>query len=116
MLFETRFHKKVLLVLGKFHIAKMRVFFRNFDLPHFCTVFSPICGTQKKMGPGTRNQGFWDLLAHFEVQGARNFVVRDASGVGVCGEYHGVKCRVNDVFLRCVFEWYDAKSQDHCSK
>ena len=33
------------------------IFFRNFGSPHFCTVFSTICGTVVKqiMGPGVRN-------------------------------------------------------------
>ena len=28
---------------------------------------------KKKKEPRARNQGFWDLLVHFEVQGARKF-------------------------------------------
>ena len=36
--------------------------------------------------------------------------------VFVCGECHGVVNDVlHDVFLRCVFERHDAKSQDHCA-
>ena len=57
-----------------------------------------------KMGPGARFQGFWDPLAHFDVQEARNFwfgwsvteqqvlprVVCLCGAVGVCGECHRV--------------------------
>ena len=56
------------------------------------------------MSHGARFQGFWDFLAHFEVEECRNFLVRNASqnsmllprvvclcgSVGVCGECHGV--------------------------
>ena len=31
------------------------------------------------MSQGARNQGFWDLLSLLEIQGARIFLVRDAS-------------------------------------
>ena len=84
----------------------MRIF-SKFRAPHFCTVFSTICGTvvKKKMSQWARFQGFWDLLAHFEVEEARNFgseyvsqnsrvlprVVCLCGAVGVCGECHGVK-------------------------
>ena len=57
------------------------------------------------MSQGARNPGFWDLLAHFEVQGARNLwfgmrhknsrvlprVVCLCGAVCVCGECRGVK-------------------------
>ena len=125
MLFNTSCFKNVFLTQGKVHFAKMFFFFfRNFEPPHFCTVFYHLRhGRQKKMSQGARNQGFWDRFRELE------FFVQDASqnitvlprvvclcgAVGLCGECHGVKWRDNDVFLRCVFAWYDAESQDHCS-
>ena len=65
------------------------------------------------MSQGDCFQSFWDFLAHFEVD---FFWFRDVSpnsrvlprvvclcgAVSVHGECHGVKRRVNDVFLRCV--------------
>ena len=74
MLFETRFYKHVLLVKEKMHIAKMRIF-SKFRVPSFlhCVFYHLRHGRQKKkMRPGSRFQGFWDFLGHFEVQGARN--------------------------------------------
>ena len=44
MLIETRFYENVLHTKGKVHITKTHIF-RNFELPHVCTVFSTICGT-----------------------------------------------------------------------
>ena len=44
-LFDTSCFKNLLLTKGKVHIAKMHIFVKNFDPPHFCTVFSTICGT-----------------------------------------------------------------------
>ena len=69
--------------------SQKSVFFRNFGPPHFCTVFSTILS-------------FWDPLAHFEIEGGRNFgsgyvsqnsrfyhVLSCLCGVvGVCGECH----------------------------
>ena len=66
MLFETQFF---------FFDRKLHICFRNFELLHFCTLFSTICGTvvKNKMSQGARFQGFCDFLAHFEVEGGRNF-------------------------------------------
>ena len=66
------------------------------------------------MRQGARFQGFWYLLAHFEVEVHRNFWFRDMSqnsrvlqrvvclcgAVGVCGECHGVS---NDVSYEVFF-------------
>ena len=43
MLFDTFCFNNLLLTQGKVHIAKI-YFFRNL-VPHFCIVFSTICGT-----------------------------------------------------------------------
>ena len=77
-------------------------------------MFSTICGTvvKKKMNQGAGNQGFCDAVAHFEVQGARNF------GVGmshkIAGFYHVLSVSVvpsvfvesamesNDVLITCL--------------
>ena len=115
MLFETRFYKHVLLVEEKnAHRKNAYFFFRKFEPPHFCTVFSTICGTvvkKKKMSQGSRFQGFWDFLGHFEVQGARNcwFEMRHK----IAGFYHVLSVSVvpsvsvetamesNDVLMTC---------------
>ena len=68
----------------------MRIFFRNFELPHVCTVFFTICGTvvKKKMSQGARFHSFWDLLAHFEDQRLEIF------GTGMCDRNSSVLPRV----------------------
>ena len=84
-------------------------FFRNFESPHFCTVFSTICGTVVE-NIMARFQGFWDPWPT-----ARNFLyggcVTEQQGfttcrlclwccVSVCGECHGVS---NDVSYEVFF-------------
>ena len=66
MSFDTSSLKNVLLTHGNVHIAKMRIF-RNFEHPHFCTVFSTICCTvvKKNSEPRARFQGFWKPLDPF---------------------------------------------------
>ena len=39
-------------------------------------MFSTICGKKKLMSQGDRFQGFWNILAHFEVEGGSKFLVR----------------------------------------
>ena len=79
MLFETPCFKNLLLTKGNVHIAKMIVF-SKFRFPSFlhCVFYHLRHGRQKKkMSRGARFQGFWDFLAHFEVEGGRNFSCRD---------------------------------------
>ena len=82
------------------------------------------------MSQGARFQGLWDFLADFEAEECRNFWF--GMRHKVAGFYHMLSVSVvpsvsveialesndvlNDIFLRCVFERYDVKSQDHCSK
>ena len=119
MLFETRFYNAFFF------------FFENSSTLMFALCFPPSAGTPQTKN-GLRGQlssffGFsWPIL---RFRGPK-FLFRDVSqnsrvlprvfclcgAVGVCGECHGVKWRVNDVFVRCVFERHTSKSHDHCSK
>ena len=69
MLFDTSCFKNLLLTPGEVHLATMRFFFfRKFAHPHFCTVFSTICGTvveENEETQGDRNLFFgtpWPIL------------------------------------------------------
>ena len=57
------------------------IFFEFFGPLIFVTVFSAICGTvveKNDKNTGGSKLGFWDPLAHSEVEGSRNF------GSGIC--------------------------------
>ena len=100
------------------HIAKCSFFFffRNFELPHFCTVFSTICGTVKKkiLSQGARFQSFWDFLAHFEVQGARHFWF--GMRHKIAGFYHELSVSVVPlVSVKSVMESNDVSMTRFCA-
>ena len=109
MLFETRFYKHVLLTYGRVHFLNVRIF-SKFRSCHFCTVFSTICGTV--VAKVIEIYGFWDFLAHFEVQRDRHvwFEMRHKTA----GFYHVLSVSVvpsmsvesamesNDVLMTCL--------------
>ena len=88
------------------------------DPLHFKIMFSITCGTLKKiiLSPGVHFRIFGKLKWVLEsVWGSGEVHFGKAGGVCVCGECHGVSNdMLNDMFLRCVFERHDVKSQDHC--
>ena len=114
--------------LRKMHIANMLFFFRNLGVLHFCTVFYHLrhgCCRERK-NTGRSKLGFWDSLAHFEVEGPE-ISVRDmchknsrllprvvclCGAVGVYGECH----RVGHVVIffslkRCEIHKLDCHNQ-----
>ena len=106
--------------------------FQNVDPTHFCIVFSTICGTVVKKNDEPRSSFFKVLGTSWPILMLRGVEI---FGAGMCdrtaGFYHvlsvfmvpsvSVESAMEsndvsyDVFLRCVFEWYGAKSHDHCS-
>ena len=99
---------------------RRNAYFSKFRFPSFlqCVFYHLRHGRQKITSQGARNQGFWDLLAHSGVQGARNFLFGMRHKIAVF--YHVLSVSVvpsvsvesamesnevlNDVFLRCVIE------------
>ena len=105
----------------------MRVFFffENSSSLVFalCCLPSATRSSKKIMSRGARFQGFWDLLAHFAIQGARNlgfgmrhkiaefYHVLSVSVVPLVSVESAMECQMTCLmkcFLRCVFERYDA--------
>ena len=104
----------LLLAQGKLHIEKMRFFQNGSNSLLNCD--STICRTlKKKVSPGAHLLGKLKW-APGPIRGSGRAHFGQAGVVCVCGGCHGVsKDVLNDVFLRCVFERHDVKSQDHCS-
>ena len=91
--------------------------FRNVELPSclHCVFYHLRHGSKKKRGRRLVFKVFWDLLAHFEVEGPRNFWYRDMCHKTRLSVVPSVSVESamesNDVlkmFLRCVFERCDA--------
>ena len=107
---------------------KKCVFFRNFEPPHFCTVFSTICGTVVEKSDEARELVFRVFGTSFPILRLRG---AEIFGTAMCdrtaGFYHvlsvfvvlsvsvesAMECQMTCLvkcFLRCVFERYDVKS------
>ena len=117
---------------GKNALRK-NAYYLKFRAPSFlqCFFYHLRHGRQKKMmSQGARNQGFWDLLAHFEVQEARNFwfgmrhkiagfyLVLSVSVVPSVSVESAMESNdaSHDVPSHCIFERHTSKSHDLCSK
>ena len=76
VVWDTIFQKCASCTGGKVHIAKNESFIEITTSLVFALCFLPSAARSSKkiMSQGARFQGSWDFLAHFEVEGGRNFL------------------------------------------
>ena len=67
--------QELLLTQGKVHVAKMLFVFEILGILIFalCVLPSAARSLKRTRSTGGSKLGFWDRLAHFEVEGGRNF-------------------------------------------
>ena len=111
MLFNTSCFKNLLLTEGKVHIAQMHISFEILA-PSFYSVFYHLRHGRLKRTKKHRGSksGFWDPLADFEVEGCRNFRVRD-----MCNETAGFTTCCLSLWCR-RYLWRVSSSRSCCEQ